>query len=348
MRTYFPAVAGNRALLPKLGAEIAGGRFSHAYILEGARGFGKHTLARQIAMAAACRHRDDAAFPLPCGQCDACRKILSGNCPDLLWFSRPTGKASLGVDVVRALKADLSLVPNELDIKILVIEDADAMTVQAQNAFLLTLEEPPPFVLFLLLAENAGNLLETVRSRAPVFRLCPVDDETLTDWLVQKAPPGVRQAAATLQKEKPTEFAALLRLSDGAIGRAVELLDNEKRAPLLSDRETVCTLLSALFDRKNDVLLLTLSGLSQNREAVGELLSLFGEALRDLILLSRSETVPLLFFTDRETAEDLAACCTLSRLLDLAAATDTARGALAANANIKLTLACLFDRLSAT
>ena len=121
MRTYFPDVAGNRALTEKLGAELADGRLSHAYIIEGAKGYGKHTLARQIAMAAACRNRSDASVPLPCGVCPACRKILSGNCPDLLWFSRAPGKASMGVDTVRALREDLALVPNELDIKILVI-----------------------------------------------------------------------------------------------------------------------------------------------------------------------------------------------------------------------------------
>ena len=129
MRTFFPAVAGNRALAEKLGEELAGGRFSHAYIIEGARGFGKHTLARQIAMAAACENRDDPRHPLPCGVCPACRKIRSGNCPDLLWFSRAAGKASMGVDTVRALREDLALVPNELDVKILVVEDADTMTV---------------------------------------------------------------------------------------------------------------------------------------------------------------------------------------------------------------------------
>ena len=345
MRTFFPAVAGNRVLCEKLGAELADGRFSHAYIIEGAKGCGKHTLARQIAMAVACRKRSDPGVPLPCGECPACRKILSGNCPDLLWFSRAAGKASMGVDTVRALREDLALVPNELDVKILIIEDADTMTVQAQNAFLLTLEEPPPFVLFLLLAENAANLLETVRSRAPVFRLGPVDDETLTGWLTHEAPPALRQAAVTLLRERPEEFAALLRLSGGAVGVAEELLDDKKRAPLMAERETVNALLAALFGRQRDALVLTLAGLPQNRDAADGLLSLFAAALRDLVLLSRSETVRPVFFTDREAALDLAARCPLTRLLGFTAATDTAREALAINANVRLTLSRLADQL---
>lgn len=345
MRTYFLDVAGNRSLTEKLGAELADGRLSHAYIIEGAKGYGKHTLARQIAMAAACRNRSDARVPLPCGVCPACRKILSGNCPDLLWFSRPSGKATMGVDTVRALREDLALVPNELDIKILVIEDADTMTVQAQNAFLLTLEEPPPFVLFLLLAENAGNLLETVRSRAPVFRLGPVDDATLVDHLTHRSSPALRQAAAALQRERPDEFAALLRLSGGAVGVAEELLDDKKRAPLMAERETVNALLSALFGRQRDALLLTLAGMAQSRDTADGFLTLFADALRDLILLSRSETATLVFFTDREAALDLSARCPLTRLLDFAAATDAAKEALAINANVRLTLSGLADQL---
>ena len=345
MRTFFPAVAGNRALAEKLGEELADGRFSHAYIIEGAKGYGKHTLARQIAMAAACENRGDPRFPLPCGDCPACRKIRSGNCPDLLWFSRAPGKASMGVDTVRALREDLALVPNELDVKILVVEDADTMTVQAQNAFLLTLEEPPPFVLFLLLAENAGGLLETVRSRAPVFRLGPVDDETLRVWLTQNAPPSLRQAAVALEREKPEEFAALLRLAGGAVGVAEQLLDDKKRAPLLAERETVNALLNALFERQSDVLILTLAGLPQNRDAADDLLSLLAAALRDLILLSRSETATPVFFTDREAALDAAARCPLTRLLRCAAATDAAKDALANNANVRLTLSRLADQL---
>jgi len=346
VRTFFPAVAGNRALAEKLGAEFSDGRFSHAYIIEGAKGFGKRTLARQIAMAVACRNKSDAAFPLPCGVCPACRKILAGNCPDLLWFSRPAGKASIGVDTIRALKEGLFTVPNELDVKILVIEGADAMTAQAQNAFLLSLEEPPPFVLFLLLAENAGNLLETVRSRAPVYRLCPVDDETLTAHLTQNPSPAVRQAAMRLQREKPDEFAALLRLAGGAPGTAEELLDDKKRAPLFSERETVGALLAAVIDRRQETTVLTLSGLSQSREAVDDFLSLLSAALRDLILLSRSDAADLVFFTDREAALDLSVRCPLTRLLRLSAAVDEAKDALLLNANVKLTQARLTDRLA--
>ena len=219
------------------------------------------------------------------------------------------------------------------------------MTVQAQNAFLLTLEEPPPFVLFLLLAENAGNLLETVRSRAPVFRLGPVDDATLVDHLTHRSPPALRQAATELQRERPEEFAVLLRLSGGAVGVAEELLDDKKRAPLLAERETVNTLLSALLGRQSDVLVLTLAGMAQSRDTADGSLTLFAEALRDLILLSRSETATPVFFTDREAALDTAARFPLSRLLRYAAAADTAKEALANNANVRLALSGLADQL---
>ena len=93
-------------------------------------------------------------------------------------------------------------------------------------------------------------------------------------------------------------------------------------------------------------LLLTLTGLAQSRDTATELLTLFGDALRDLILLGRSETATPVYFTDREAAEDLSARFTASRLLRFAAAVDAAKDALAANANVKLTLARLADRLA--
>lgn len=137
MRQYFPALAGNRALSARLGEEMATGAFSHAYIIEGPKGSGRHTLAREMAMAAVCRERSGTGA-LPCGECPDCRKIAAGFCPDFITVGREPGKATLGVEAVRQLREGIAALPNDLPLKIYVIEDAETMTVQAQNAFLLT------------------------------------------------------------------------------------------------------------------------------------------------------------------------------------------------------------------
>ncbi len=348
MREYFPELAGNLALRERLGDELARGALSHAYILAGPAGCGKHTLARAIAMALACHRRTDDTAPLPCGECPSCRKILAGNCPDILTVSREEDKATMGVDVVRELRADVSTLPNDLDLKIYIVEDAHTMTTQAQNALLLTLEEPPPFVLFLLLCEQSDALLETIRSRAPILRMQNVGDTELQEYLLSPAHPAVARKAKTLLEQAPEEFAALVRMSDGRIGRALELLEEKKRAPLLAHRADVETLCRLLSDgTKSHELLSLLLTFGERRDELCVRLLTVKQALRDLLALNRSDTAPLVFFTDRESAIDLSARFTASTLFSHVAATDATLEALAANANVRLALIQYLCRLTA-
>lgn len=348
MREYLPSVVGNVALRARLGAELARGALSHAYILEGPAGCGKHTLARDMIMALVCEHRADPSRSLPCMECPTCRKIASGNCPDILTVARPEDKATMGVDVIRALRDGVAVMPNDLDIKIYVIEEAHTMTTQAQNALLLTLEEPPPFVLFLLLCERAEVMLETIRSRAPVLRMQPVAEQEISDYLLSPARQSVARAARTLMEENGEEYAAMLRMANGRIGRALELLEDKKRAPMLArraDATRVCELLAS--GAGSDRLLTHLLAFGKARDEVSARLALVQEALRDLIALGHSESAPLIFFTDREQAAELAATFTARALYAYVAATTEAQTALAANANVRLALTQYFCRLTA-
>ena len=348
MREFLPALVGNASLRRRVGEDLAAGGFSHAYILEGPEGSGKHTLALEIARALACARRTDANAPLPCGQCPACRKIAAGNCPDVLFVSRPAGKATTGVDTVRALRASVDVAPNELDVKIYIVEDAHTMTVQAQNALLLTLEEPPPFVVFLLLCTEAGALLETIRSRAPTWRLQPASEDEIAAYLQSSERPATARAARALQEKDPGEFAALLRMANGRIGRALSLLEEKQRAPMLArraDAQTLCELLAN--GRKNDTVMQLLLSFGTARDELVERLTVVDEALRDLSVLARCEQAPMLFFTDREEAAELSARFTERRLLDLIRATDDTIAALVANANARLAITQYLCRLTA-
>ena len=232
MKEIFPGVAGNALLKERLAPKLLAGRLPHALILEGKAGSGRRTFAREIAMAAACEKRADPALPLPCGECEACRKIGNDLSPDILRIARAPGKATLGVEAVRGVRESVRTVPNDLDVKIYIIEDADTMTVQAQNALLLTLEEPPQYVLFLLLATDAMALLETIRSRAPVYRTQPVSEREMQEYLIAHSP-----EAARLFREAPEEAEGILRLSGGSIGEALRHIGGADRATLLQYRE---------------------------------------------------------------------------------------------------------------
>lgn len=334
MSTSLSALCGNESLKQKLHRELRASTLSHAYIVEGRRGFGKHTLARSLAAALSCEKRGDISAPLPCGTCNTCRKILEGICPDVLLVTRDKEKATLGVDVVREIRSTVSTVPSELDKKVYIIEDADLLTVQAQNALLLTLEEPPPFVVFFLLCENARALLETIRSRAPVLRLEPLSEDALHKALTEKDP-----RARITKNTQPEEYAAILTAADGSLGEAIRLLDPKERKSFLQAREITMSVVECAVRRRNTAdLLATLSLFPPKRPEAIELLSLLRVALRDLVVLSKDDKAPLCFYTDRETALTLAEGSSLTTLLSIASAADRAIDALLQNANLSLTL----------
>ena len=345
MKEFFPSIVENEALRARIGADFFAHSFSHAYILEGPCGCGKHLLARQMAMAAACEARNEVGKPFPCGTCRACRKIAADNCLDVITVTKPEGRATMGVETVRDLRAGLATVPNDLDVKVYILEDAHTMTVAAQNAFLLSLEEPPAFVLFLILTEDAGALLETVRSRAPILRLQPIGNDAMRTYLTS-SPLGIAGGASALLKERPAEFEALLRLSGGSIGKALTLLDTKKRAPLLEKREWAAALLHLLAKgHAQDEVFFHLRAATTVREEFRMRLEMLLPALRDLVLLTRTQTPPLVFFTDPEEAEGLAARFTTARLLFIISAITDALDALAINANVKLTQTNLLSQL---
>lgn len=348
MREYLSDVVGNAALRARLGDELERGALSHAYILEGAPGCGKHTLARAIVMALACEQRGKQAPALPCGHCPTCQKIAAGNCPDVLTVRREPDKATMGVEVIRALRADVAVLPNDLEFKVYVVEDADTMTTQAQNALLLTLEEPPPFVLFLLLATQADTLLETIRSRAPVLRMQPQDDATMRAYLLDEKRPAVARAARAVQAASQEEFDALLRMANGRIGRALELLEEKKRTPVMARRADVAELCRLLGETgSTQALLAHLRGFGKSREELSARFTLMLEALRDLTVLCCAEEAPLVFFTDRDQALELSARFTVAGLLGIVQETKRTLDALGANANTRLALTHYFCRLTA-
>ena len=197
MKASMPQVVANDALRSRLCTDILGGKLSHAYIIEGPEGTGKHLIARNIAAALSCICKNEDAIPLPCLHCINCRKIMSGISPDVIYIKREEGKAQIGVESVRLVKSDVAIMPNDLDYKVYIIEEADKMTVQAQNALLLTLEEPPEYVVFLLLCESADLLLETVRSRAPVLRTEPVKPDAMAEFLCSSEQAAARLRAAS-------------------------------------------------------------------------------------------------------------------------------------------------------
>ena len=164
-------LAGNRRIKDQLSLREEGRGLSHAYIICGPVGSGRHTLARLVSQAMLC---EAPASHRPCGSCGPCKKVLRGIHPDVMTVSGPGEGKPITVDQVRALRTDAYIRPNEGKRKVYWLEQADQMNPSAQNAMLKLLEEGPVYVSFLLIAGNAGGLLQTIRSGVSSWpwRLC--------------------------------------------------------------------------------------------------------------------------------------------------------------------------------
>ena len=238
------------------------------------------------------------------------------------------------MDEVRFLRSDVMMQPNDLDYKIYIVEEADLLTVQAQNALLLTLEEPPSYVLFLLLCTSATNLLETIRSRAPSLRLNPIEQAPMGKYLTQRD-----RTFAMLPKEEQQQ---ILLLADGSIGRALELLGNAEREPLMQRRAVAASFVSTMLERRDaEKMTELMAGFGKSREDIMALLVDIETALRDLILLKRSDEVVLRFYTDQVSATEIGERVAMQTLLALLDRVESTRRQLMRNANVRLALTSL-------
>jgi DNA polymerase-3 subunit delta' len=300
-------MAGQSALTARLMATLEKGRVAHAVIFAGPSGSGKKTIAGIYARALLCGSAG-AKPSKPCNACASCRKALDGNHPDLhIVKSAEEGKA-LGVDEARGLQKVIELKPYEGGRAVVIVQNAQDLTQQAQNALLKTLEEPPEHVVLMLLAESLSPLLPTILSRCAVYSMARLNRSEMLSVLRSRGCPGGER----------TEQAA--SMADGRPGRALELLAEDGWWAL---RDKALETLEQLV--KSRRLAAAVKFMQEHRAQSDEVLSIWECALRDAAVRESRSYAELIsgggFAFLQETNMDrlvnmLSACADMRRALD--------------------------------
>lgn len=161
---------------------------AHAYIFESEDEAELKSNADLFAAALTCT----ATSTAPCGVCRSCVEAKAGTNPDSIHIARETEdgkqKKTLGIEPIRNAVKDAQIRPFNAPLKVYIIEDGHLMTEDAQNAFLKTLEEPPEYAVFIILAANTENLLQTIHSRAVLIKFPPVSDNVTEKYILEKYP----------------------------------------------------------------------------------------------------------------------------------------------------------------
>ena len=163
-------IVGQEQIKEFIKKSIMKNKVSHAYLINGENGTGKQNIASLFAASLQCASPVDEweadEYNRPCGECVSCKQMADGNQPDVIVIKPEEDKKVIGVDVIREkLNATAAIKPYAGPYKIYIIPDADTMNIAAQNALLKTIEEPPEYVVIILLVQNIGAMLPTILSR---------------------------------------------------------------------------------------------------------------------------------------------------------------------------------------
>lgn len=175
-------VLGHEQTIAHMKSAIEANKVSHAYLLAGEKGSGKKMLAGIFARTLQC----EAYGSEPCGKCHSCIQAESGNQPDIIYVTHEK-PGSISVDDIRGqVNGDIQIKPYSSPYKIYIIDEAEKLTQQAQNALLKTIEEPPAYAIIMLLTANEGMLLPTIKSRCVTLTMKPVPLPLIRQYLMEE------------------------------------------------------------------------------------------------------------------------------------------------------------------
>lgn len=298
-------------------------KVSHAYIINGEKSSGKEFIARVFAQALQCENEGAE----PCGECHSCKQALSENHPDIIRLTHEKPN-TIGVDDIRGqINNDVGIKPYSSPYKVYIVNEAEKMTVQAQNAILKTLEEPPEYAVIMLLTTNVNSLLPTVLSRCVVLNMKPVSDELVKKYLMEEM---------RIPDYKAEVCVAFAR---GNIGKARALASSEEFENVKAE---ALSFLKYIGDMELNEMIAAVKKINEYKLEVSDYLDVFAIWYRDVLMFKATNDLNCLVF--REEMQALRATAQHSSyegIETIIKALDTAKRRLEANVNFELTMELL-------
>lgn len=316
-------VVGHTDIIEYIKSAASQDKVSHAYILTGERGSGKKMLANLFARTLQC----EAGGPEPCYECHACKQAASGNHPDIIRVLHEKPNSISVDDIRRQVNEDIQVKPYSGKYKIYIIPEADLMTVQAQNAILKTIEEPPAYAVIFLLVENAEALLPTIRSRCVMLKLRNIKDKLVKQYLMEQL------QIPDYKADVCTAFA------QGNIGRAIMLANSEHFNEI---KDEALLLLKNIDHMELDELIEAVKRISAYKIEITDYLDMLMIWYRDVLIYKATKNIDRLIFGDQlDYIKERAKKSSYEGIETILNALENAKTRLRANVNFDLVMELL-------
>lgn len=242
----FENIIGNDRIKEFLTTTIDNNTLSHSYLFVGIQGVGKKIFAREFAKMILCL--DEKKY---CNKCKSCLEFDTNNNPDFLYIE-PDGN-SLKIDQIRYIQRKIQEKPIVSNKKVYIINDAEKMTIEAQNCLLKTLEEPPEFVTLILIGSNESSFLPTIKSRCMIINFESIKNDRIKNFLIEKG-----------NSENISN--TLLDMAGGSIGKAIELKDNQ------DEYEEIKKMINKIESEDIIAIIKLANPIYKNKESINEIL----------------------------------------------------------------------------
>ena len=267
----FEGLIGQNELKQRLTGIVLSGNIGHAYVFSGPDGIGKMSFAKEFARMCMCTDPEEGCC---CGKCRACTLNGAGNNTDLNIISKDRDKTVISVDRIREdIQDKIQTAPNFSARKIFIIEDADMMNESAQNSILKTLEEPPEYVMIIMLCANTLNLIDTIKSRVINIEL-----RRNTDAEILERAGRLEETGAEINDS------LLCAYADGIMGRVEDIFGN---AELAETRTEISEILEAVLAGKYDEKVRLKGIINVKKKKYDFVFFTIMSILRDAMLISR-------------------------------------------------------------